>query len=60
MPRPKDVNVNGTIKFELWYTHDSTTNLKSSYDTEAEYIVVSRSCSRIIWIKSRFKDYDVS
>ena len=45
VPRLKDANVSETIKFELWYTHDSTANLNDSYDAEAEYIVASSNCS---------------
>ena len=60
VPRPKDTNVNETTKFELWYTHDSIASLKSSYDIEEEYIVASSSCSRLIWVKNRLKDYVVS
>ena len=60
MPRPQDGNICKTTKFELWYTHDSTTNLKGSYDAEAEYIATSSNCSHLIWIKNKLKDYDVS
>ena len=31
--RPKDANINGTTKFELWYTHDSTASLMGYCDT---------------------------
>ena len=60
MPIPKDANVNETIEFELWYTHDSTTSLKGSYDAKAEYIAVSSSYSKLTWIKNVLKDYGVS
>ena len=32
MHRPKDANVNGTIEFELWYTHDSIASLMGYCD----------------------------
>ena len=60
MPRLKDANVNGTIKFELWYTYDSTASLKGFCDVEAEYIALGSNCSQLIWIKNMLKDYDVS
>ena len=60
LPRPKDANVSKTTEFELWYTHDSTTSLKGSYDVEAEDIAASSSWSQLIWIKNRLKDYGIS
>ena len=60
MSRPKDANASETTELELRYTHDSTTSLKGYCDAEAEYIAVGSSCSQFIWIKNRFKDYDVS
>ena len=60
MPRSKDANVSETLKFELWHTHESTTSLNGSYDAKSKYIAASSSCSRLIWIKKRLKDYGVS
>ena len=49
--RPKDVNINGTIEYELWYTHDSTSNLMDCYDVGEEYIATGNSFSQQVWIK---------
>ena len=66
--------VSGTTKFDLWYSHDSTTTLMGYCDAdwagnsddrkstlaEAEYIVIRSNCSQLISMKSMLQNYGVT